>query len=262
MSRLARAAVVYASRGFLVHPCQEAGKRPLLRHGVSEASSEADTVAEWWRRWPSANVGLATGHLLVVVDLDGAEGLRSWSQLLSGRHQDVTTVTVETGRGRHIWFHSPAAPVRNSAGRVGRGIDVRGSGGYVLAPPSVHPTGVAYTFNRACAVLADWPEWLDNAIRPVLHPTPPTGARPRSKPYGAAALAAETAKVARASEGQRNDILNRAGFALGQLVAAGALDERLVVDQLMRAALQSGLDLDEVSRTTGSAVAAGMRSPR
>lgn len=121
MSRLARAAVAYACRGFLVHPCQEAGKRPLLRHGVNEASRDVDTVTGWWRRWPSANVGLATGHLLVVVDLDGADGLRSWSQLLSETHQDVTTVTVETGRGRHIWFHSPAAPVRNSAGRASTG---------------------------------------------------------------------------------------------------------------------------------------------
>src|SRR5262249_30043082 len=71
------------------------------------------------------------------------------------------TVEVITARGRHLYFKMPGVPVGNSAGRIAAGIDVRGSGGYTLAPPSIHPSGRAYAWSVDCAgAFADAPQWL------------------------------------------------------------------------------------------------------
>jgi hypothetical protein len=73
-----------------------------------------------------------------------------------------------TGRGRHIWFKMPAVPIRNSLGKVGTGLDVRGTGGYVLAPPSIHPSGRPYEWSVDCAkAIADAPSWLIERIPPT-----------------------------------------------------------------------------------------------
>ena len=151
MGALGEAAAALAGAGFSVLPLQRAGKAPAIKGGCRAASSDPAQVDAWWAASPWSNVGVAcgaaSGGLVVIdVDVDGETGEDGMATLAAweGEHGALPeTVTVVTGRGgRHLWYRS-AVPVRNSANK-GLGIDVRGEGGFVVAPPSVHPNGGAY----------------------------------------------------------------------------------------------------------------------
>ena len=160
MSALRDAALDFAAAGTPVLPLE--GKIPRNRGGLTKASTDVAVVAEWWRRWPDANVGLVTGPAsgFVVLDVDAPAGLRSIAEL-EKRHGTIRTAQALTGSGgRHYWFRCPAEPIRNSAGALGDGLDVRGDGGYVVVPPSVHETGNAYKWTRELEHVADCPAWL------------------------------------------------------------------------------------------------------
>lgn len=122
------------------------GKHPRTERGLSDASVDLDVIAEWWTRWPTANVGIVTGARsnLVVIDLDGPDA----DALFTKRFGAPPTTMALTSRGRHLYFRHPGRPIANSAGALGEGIDVRGDGGYVVAPPSVHYTGHLYAWDR------------------------------------------------------------------------------------------------------------------
>lgn len=221
---LLAAALQCAARGWHVLPLRPAGKQPLTRHGCQEATVDAPTITVWWRRWPQANVGIACGPSgLVVIDLDhGRGGLEAWADL-RGRYafDDATVMALTGGGGMHLYFQAPAdLPIGNSAGRLGPGIDVRGSGGYVVAPPSRHPSGRAYAW--------------DVGFHPdetTLAPLPP----PLSQLLAASAKGhAETATPASPiPEGQRNAALaslagsmRRRGMSRGAILAALTVTNR------------------------------------
>jgi hypothetical protein len=145
MTPRAEAALYYGELGLRVFPCEIRGKRPLTAHGCKDASNRRSHIWSWWERHPWANIGVATGPGgWLVVDLDGAEGLASWERLCD-RHGQAATLEQTTGRGRHLVFEHPrGVELGNSAGRLGRGIDTRAAGGYVIVAPSVHPSGRRY----------------------------------------------------------------------------------------------------------------------
>jgi hypothetical protein len=150
---LLKAALAYARRGAPVFPCEPGGKRPLTYNGFWDASTDPRRVEAWWSRWPEANVGIPTGERsgLLVLDVDpGAGGPESLAALeRTGGPLPRTARTRTGGGGMHVFFRYPEGEtVRNSAGRLGPGLDVRGEGGYVVVPPS--RTRSAY-------------EWLDRA---------------------------------------------------------------------------------------------------
>jgi replicative DNA helicase len=154
------AALDFAAAGMPVLPLD--GKVPRNRGGLTKASTDVSQVAEWFRRWPDANVGVVTGPRsgFVVLDVDGPAGLRSLAEI-EKRHGRIRTAQVLTSSGgRHLWFRYPAETIRNSTGVVGEGLDVRGDGGYVVAPPSVHENGNAYRWTRELEHVADCPAWL------------------------------------------------------------------------------------------------------
>lgn len=285
LSDLGRAAVKLAAAGRLVFPCHaltDAGactcgntdcsspaKHPRTRAGLKEASSDVEHVAEWWRRWPTANVGMRTGGGLVVLDLDGPTAPAQLADLERELGPLSATLTVVTRRGRHLYFAvAPEARVPCSAGKLAAGIDVRADRGYVLVPPSRHADG---SYRRhdgtAPAVLpVAWLARLTGADRPprparVATPTPNPG-RGRERAYALAALDSEAQRVTHAPEGTRNATLNEGAFALGQLVAAGALDRGESGSALLVAALAAGLDEREAERTIRSGLDAGEREPR
>ncbi len=159
-NELVDAALEYAAAGLPVLPL--AGKVPRNRNGLTSASTDVLVVGEWWRRWPDANVGIVTGAAsgYVVLDVDGPAGLRSLAEL-ERRRGKLRTAQVLTGSGGwHYWFLFPDESVRNSAGVLGEGLDVRGEGGYVVAPPSVHESGNVYKWTRELEHAVAWPEWL------------------------------------------------------------------------------------------------------
>jgi DNA-binding Lrp family transcriptional regulator len=143
-----------------VFPCRPGGKEPLTRRGFKDATTDRSRVHAWWTRWPGANIGIPTGEAsgLLVLDEDRVGALSE----LPGELPETTTARTGGG-GLHMLYRYPAGEeIRNSAGKLGDGIDVRGEGGYVIAPPS-RTTGPYEWIERL--PLADAPAWLLEALR-------------------------------------------------------------------------------------------------
>ncbi len=151
--------------------CPSPGKHPRIQDWSSKASSDPDTVRAWWRRWPAANMGVPTGAVsgIVVLDVDGEIGAASLAEL-ERKHGPLpkTFSSLTGGGGQHFLFlHNPRHPIRNKARFLGfAGIDVRGDGGYVVVPPSIHASGRSYTWKPRSGPhdpdvpLAELPEWM------------------------------------------------------------------------------------------------------
>ncbi len=162
MTKNRESALALAAGGWRVHPLRPGTKLPMLAAWQNVASSEPDTVAAWWTNTPAAGIGLATGHCGVfVLDVDTANGKAGEASLAAltaqyGPLPETLSAKTATG-GLHLYF-AAAEPVRNSAGKLGAGLDVRGSGGYVVAPPTVID-GRTYEW-RSLAPVAAAPVWL------------------------------------------------------------------------------------------------------
>ncbi len=129
--------------------CGNPGKHPVGRltpRGLRDATLDAATVRAWWRQEPLANVAVATGgaRRLVAIDVDGPEGESALAELMKRYGAFPEGPEVATGRGRHLYFRDDHGGVRNSAGKLGKGIDVRAAGGYLISPPSLHANGNRY----------------------------------------------------------------------------------------------------------------------
>jgi hypothetical protein len=264
-----RAALFFAAHGVPVLPlhtpgrhgcscarpdCDRPGKHPRVRHGLTDASTDPLVVAGWWRRWPTANLGLRTGVVMDVADVDTDDGRRALLRLLGGRVPDGPAVRTGSG-GWHLWF----APT-GYGNRVGLlpGVDWRGAGGYVVAPPSRHAGGAAYTWlRRFGGPLPACPPALRELLRGPDPPPAPRVTHPQR--YAQAVLDAAAERVATAVPGTRNDTLNRAAFALGRLAGAGVIDEAEARRALAAAARHCGLGRAETLRTLRSGLGAGIR---
>jgi hypothetical protein len=281
-----RAAEAYAALGYRVVPmhavrgdlgctcqhgirCADPGKHPCLKDWPRAASTSPSEVRGWWQRWPEANVGLVTGTRFDVLDLDGptgAEALRA-AVLQRGLAEHPGPVARTGGGGWHLLF----APT-GLGNRVGLlpGVDWRGRGGVVVAPPSVHPSGRAYRWVRPLAAeLPAVPEGLRRLLAPPPPATPPPAELPtgRGGAWAQGALDREARAVASAAEHTCNATLNRAAFRLGQLVAAGLLDAGEVRTRLLAAALAAPAtghhDRERRARATiESGLTGGARKPR
>lgn len=162
------AALRLAEKGMRVFPVQPRSKVPATLHGCKDATTGVDLIRQWWEHEPLYNIGIACGAPsgIIVVDVDGASA-EAELRKLETRHGESLPVTAEvaTARGRHLYFKAPGVPVRNSAGKIAPGIDVRGDGGYVLGPPSIHPSGKTYRWSANGAVaIADAPAWLPAGV--------------------------------------------------------------------------------------------------
>ena len=163
-------AIEAAELGYRIFPCAPDGKRPLIKAWPDNATSDIDKIRDWWAKTPAANVGLPTGSVnsIFVLDVDvkndagGLESLRELEQQF-GPIPPTGTVTTPTG-GLHFYFqYDGAQVVRNKAG-FRPGLDIRGEGGYVVAPPSVID-GKSYTFrNSIDSPIAVAPSWLFDII--------------------------------------------------------------------------------------------------
>ena len=142
MSELLTAALKYAARGWPVLPLRPRDKVPLNPTGSKGASTDAAQIEAWWQAHPAANVGIATGGAAApwVLDLDEG-GEAAWALEHGSLPDDAPR--VRTARGLHVYF-APDADVRNRQKVDGLPVDVRGVGGYVVAPPSVHASGHVY----------------------------------------------------------------------------------------------------------------------
>jgi hypothetical protein len=266
------AALDYAALGFCVFPCIGKSKEPATRRGFYDATTNPATIRRWFASAAHYNIGIRTGlaSAVWVLDIDGSEGEADLRAAQAAHGRLPATRQSQSARGLHLWWRADL-PVPCSAGRVAAHVDVRGDNGYVIAPPSIHPCGRPYRWTST-EPLAVAPEWLLRLTckRPppsTPPPQPPSGRRHNGSPgaYGKAALEREIEALANTAPGSRNNALNRASFALHQLVAGGVLDGAEVQQQLLGAAIVNGLMAEEprvVMATIASGARAGMQHPR
>lgn len=260
----------WLARYFAPFPLAARSKEPLAgSRGVHEATRDSEQIERWFRG-RQLNIGVACGEPsgIVVLDVDtGKGGIESLQALQVQHGQLATTWTVRTGTGGfHLYFAHQA--IGNTVGRLGSGLDTRDTGGYVVAPPSLHPNGQPYQWvSGRCpdqCELAPLPMWIAAALhRPKPEPYAPAEYDPdRDSSYGRAVLEGECDAVRQAAPGARNATLNAAAFAVGRRVACGLIDAAQARGALIAAAIEAGLPRREALRTANSGLSAGMQQPK
>jgi hypothetical protein len=207
--------------------CSSAGKHPRTKHGHRDATTEQEQIAMWWNAKPLANVGVRTGGTLVVLDVDPRNGGDRTLRALLAEHGALPpTWTVQTGGGgEHYYFNvDPELPTR--AGLF-PGIDLKGGGGFVVAPPSLHASGARYSWVRGRALddiqIASVPEWL------IRHA--------RSNGHGNGRVHAGAVRQLPVREGGRNSYLaSFTGKLRRQGVDGGELVGRVLEENVRRCA--------------------------
>ena len=129
-------------------PCKPLDKAPhgwLVPHGLKDASSDPDVVRRWWRKVPAANIGLIAGLAFDVLDIDGDAGVAALCEAIPAGAPTINGPTATSGRGRHVYL-APTGLGNRVA--VVPHVDFRGIGGYIIAPPSIHPSGAIYSWDR------------------------------------------------------------------------------------------------------------------
>ncbi|MGI9413593.1 MAG: bifunctional DNA primase/polymerase [Hyphomicrobiales bacterium] len=162
------AALAYLEHGWAVIPAAERAKRPIIRWQAYQAGPPSKAqIYGWFKLWPKANLSVVTGKVsgIVVLDVDPGHGGAASLAAIEDRHGPLPeTVEAKTGGGgRHIYFAYPDREVRNRAG-LAPGLDLRGDGGVIIVPPSVHPSGKRYRWRPRHGpdeiALAPMPIWL------------------------------------------------------------------------------------------------------
>lgn len=239
MGALGEAALRYAEAGWAVVPLRPRGKAPACRGGSRAASRDLGTVRAWWEAGPSRNVGVACGAAsggLVVIDVDvdeatGEDGMATLSSWEAEFGALPETACAVTGRGGMHLYYRAADPVRNSACKE-LGIDVRGEGGFVVAPPSVHPSGALYEWAK--------PPWecpvaeADARVTEFLRFAQGKGSLPGSAAPGTGGGAARSVRFelpAVVGQGSRDDTLFRYAASL----QARGLSDDEIADEVARA---------------------------
>lgn len=171
------AAIKYSDWGFATIPlygataqgcvcgkadCNSPGKHPWTANGLKNASHNPEVLTTLFRHKTNANIGIVTGPIsnIFVVDIDGPLGESS----LQSHPAFPPTLSSTTGRGRHLFFRYPERKVYTRAGKFAPGLDIRGEGGYVVAPPSIHHTGIPYEWMDESTPIAPAPDWLLDII--------------------------------------------------------------------------------------------------
>jgi Bifunctional DNA primase/polymerase, N-terminal len=238
-----------ARQGVAIFPCS-GNKMPLTEHGFRDAATDETIIAQWWRQWPDALIGVPAGERFVVVDVDLQHPeAQSWY----GRANLPVTRTHSTrSGGRHLLF-KPSPAVTNTASKIWRGVDTRGLGGYVIWWPAC---GFEVLHG---GVLADVPGWIARALAPTSS-TPPrrsTSAISCSSPTSEQArrkIDGVIRAIAGAREGERNHLTFWGACRLGELAACGAMNADFAVEVVVEAATRNGLPAAEARRTALSAL--------
>jgi putative DNA primase/helicase len=238
-----KAALEYAKMGWFVFPLKERDKVPLTSNGFKDATTDPEVIKAWWQRWPNANIGIDCGRSsLIVIDLDkkpNFNGKDPWDKLCKKYAIDTNTPTAFTGGGGlHLFFKAPdAIMLKNSAGKLGKGIDVRGNGGYIVAPPSIHPNCTEYKWDYTLnpkLPIKELPEAFIGLLR-----APSSPKTINSKGH--------------ISEGQRNiELASRAGAMRRKGMAPEAIEAALIIENNKHCTIPlSDAEVRNIARSIG-----------
>lgn len=252
---LPEAARQFVTAGVAVFPCVPGGKRPLTAHGFRDASADPAQVNGWWSRWPDANIGLPTGvSRLDVVDIDvhaHVSGFVAFERARGRGLVDGWVALVRTPSGGvHAYFPADASHPQSSWQAAAVGIDFRGTGGYVIAPPSGIAVDGEHVVYELIARGKSSPLPVDaRALREFLDPRPPVAVMPAGGIRADADVARFVGWVASRGEGERNRGLF---WAACRLAESGILVE-VACSTLGPAAERVGLPGTEIISTIRSA---------
>lgn len=273
-------ALSYIAKGWPVFPCRSAdeetvdpttgeitvlaAKTPLTPNGFRGATKNERIVRELWRRNPGAMVGIPTGETINawVLDIDTKHDGQVTLAELEARNLKLprTAISSTANNGKHYFFKHVEG-VRNR-GALGSGIDVRGSGGYVIAAGSVLDDGRSYSWIDDIEP-ADAPDWLLSLVLPKPYEQREYTAKVANNDrYVERAIQAELDSLASEPMGNRNNKLNDSAFALGTFVGANALSESEARSLLQDVAHGWGRDIPRSLKTIESGLSSGIRSPR
>ena len=270
-----------ARLGFAVFPLIPNEKTPLTKHGCKDATRDLARVDEWWSRNPNANIGIGCGAVsnLLALDIDrkhGVDGFASLAELEAEFGPLPRTVRSRTpSGGAHVYLVHPSdARPQNRVGikrysqsgvrRVYAGLDVRGNGAYIVAPPSRTEVGqYVWELDPDFTDVAPVPDWL---LRLLLSEPPPAAPAPlnlhsdlNTARYVAAAVEGESRQLAATAQGGRNNRLFVAAAKLGGFVAAGVLHQADLERELEAAAEACGLTRDKGLPSVRATIASGLR---
>jgi Bifunctional DNA primase/polymerase, N-terminal len=244
-------ALELAHRGIPVFPCDPQTKKPFTKNGFKDATADPDQVHLWWTEHPDALIGVPTGEKFVVIDVDlqHADALE-WLEDNRQRLPLTRTHSTRSG-GKHFLFPSNDK-VKCSAGKLGRHVDTRGHGGYIIWWPAC---GLEVMHG---AVFAEVPDWICDALAPPPPPPVTQCFAPRSQP-SAALLRAQLRVLADAKEGERNHALFWVSCRMGEAVRAGTISEAEALVLVTSVGRAVGLLDREILRTARSGFQEGLR---
>ncbi len=230
-------ALAYARAGLAVLPLTPWGKTPASAHGKDDATTDPVRIRAWWLRNAQCNIGIRPHSGVVVLDVDPRSG-----GSLDALGETPETWTAATGGGGwHLWFRCDGKARGKLDGT--QGVDIKTHTGYLVAPPSVHPSGIRYRWTNR-APIAYLPSHLGVRVRvPAVLPFPVAPYK-RHRGSGTGLVSA----VRNATEGQRNQVLF---WAASRACSEGGNPS--VLQEIAHAAEDCGLSRIEIGRTIRSA---------
>ncbi len=189
-------ALAYAARGWQVFPLHtpsatgkcscgkdcnhNCGKHPRIAGGFKQASLDENVIRAWWKKWPTANIGVVGGENtgLLIIDVDTRKsGDVTWARLVAEHPDDPPTLTAQTGSGGlHVFYQRPKGigKIKSCSEAIKPGVDCKCDGGYVVAAPSLHFSGNRYAWLPGADAIQPAPQWLiDLLCPPPKKQTPP-----------------------------------------------------------------------------------------
>jgi Virulence-associated protein E-like domain/Bifunctional DNA primase/polymerase, N-terminal len=245
MSRMLDAALALAAR-MPVFPCGK-DKRPLVPRGFHAASTDTLTIGRWWHRWPSALIGVPTNLEFCALDIDLKHSEAEHWYAQNASNIPFTRKHVTRSGGFHLLFQ-PDTRMRCTAGRIARGVDTRGSGGYLIWWPAC---GLPVSHGD---LLAEIPDYIVEAQLPKTEPITISTAPPHvSGPeHARRKLCGIIRTIAEAREGERNQVTYWGACRLVEMVAAGEIDRGDAIGLAVEAASHAGLPRQEAAHSCGA----------
>jgi hypothetical protein len=253
-------------------------KPPYITGWHANATTDPHRIHEYWSRYPDAIPAIPCDEF-IVVDADrhvgGPDGVTALRELArkNGDWPDHPIVNTPTG-GEHHYLRQPDPPLGNGAGALPPGIDVRGNGGYVIAPGATLPNGKRWQTIQSGSGGPEWPMppgWLQQLIRGENQRSTVSRSRSsitrqasrREERYALAALAGVAEEIRTAPVGRRNTVLNATAYRLGRMVSAGWIDRLMVENELRLAAyaLANNDGAESVLKTIKSGLDSGYANP-